>query len=477
METVEATTTHNAQGHKPRRSLLRGLTNIYVILPIVIFLCVLAIGVIPRLQRTTELKNIHEALATKIPEVNATIAKTTDGKTILLLPGDIQPIQNIPIYARADGYILKRFVDIGDVVKKGDLLAIIDTPELDHQLEQARADLRTAEANLTTALADRQNFAAQLYSSQATIKQSRTNLEYSNVEYKRYQDLAIQGAISYEQRDQSLKQYNSDVAAQQVAQENAKAALAQTVSADARIAAAKQSVESSQANVERIRALQNFNRVVAPSDGVITNRLVDAGALVAAGGAQGTTELLEMARTDKLRIYVDVPQSDYRFIHNGHKADIILQEFPGRKFVGTVTNLAGSLNSNSRTLQTELQIQNQEHVLRPGSYADVRFVFDQPNPPQVIPNSAVITRNDGLYAYVVKDGHVKYQPIEVARDYGNRVEVSHGLAANNVVLLDPPDTLLDGDEVRPKLVPEKKDPEKADSKDTAPKDSKPVKSS
>jgi RND family efflux transporter MFP subunit len=460
METIEVPTTNNSQPTPKRRNVLKGAANMYVILPIVIFAAIVVIGVIPRVQRGTELNKVHEALATKIPEINAVKTAPADSKTTLLLPGDIQPIQNIPIYARADGYILKRFVDIGDIVKKGDLLAIIDTPELDHQLEQARADLRTAEANLTTALADRQNYAAQLFSAQATIKQSRTNLEFSNVEYKRYQDLAIQGAISYEQRDQTLKQYNSDVAAQQVAQENAKAALAQTVSADARIAAAKQSVESSQANVERIRALQNFNRVIAPSDGVITNRLVDAGALVAAGGSQGTTELLEMARTDMLRIYVDVPQSDYRFIHNGDKADIILQEFPGKKFVGTVTNLAGSLNSNSRTLQTELRIQNQEHVLRPGSYADVRFVFNQPSPPQVIPNSAVVTRNDGLYAYVVNNGHVKFQPIEVARDYGNRVEVARGLAANNVVLLDPPDTLLDGDEVHPKITEPKKEPEK-----------------
>jgi RND family efflux transporter MFP subunit len=469
METLEATTAHNTPPTKKgRRNLLKGLTNMYVILPIILFVGVVAIGVIPRLERGTELKNIHEALATDIPQVNATTTKAADSRTTLLLPGDIQPIQNIPIYARANGYILKRFVDIGDEVKKGDLLAVIDTPELDHQLEQARADLRTAEANLTTALADRQNFAAQLFSAQATIKQSRTNLEFSNVEYKRYQDLAIQGAISYEQRDQTLKQFNSDVAAQQVAQENAKAALAQTVSADARIAASKQSVESSEQNVARIKALQGFNQVVAPSDGVITDRLVDAGALVAAGGAQGTTQLLSMARTDKLRIYVDVPQSDYRHIHNGDKADILLQEYPGKKFTGTVTNLAGSLNSNSRTLQTELQIQNQEHVLRPGSYADVRFVFNLPNPPQVVPNSAVVTRNDGLYAYVVKNGHVKFQPIEVARDYGNRVEVSQGLAPNSVVLLDPSDTLADGDQVRPlmvaktpeKLTPEKQAPEK-----------------
>ena len=216
------------------------------------------------------------------------------------------------------------------------------------------------------------------------IKQARTNLEYSNTEYKRYQELSSQGAVSYEQRDQWLKQYDADTALQ-IAQENEKAALAQVVSADAGIAAAKQSVEANERSVTQLQALQGFQNIVAPCDGVITDRLVDAGALVAAGGSSGTTELLAMAKTDMLRIYVDVPQSDYRYLHNGDKADILLQEFPGKVFIGTVTNIAGSLNSTSRTLQTEIRIDNRNNVLRPGAYAQVRFVFNRQDPPVTIP--------------------------------------------------------------------------------------------
>jgi len=197
-----------------------------------------------------------------------------------------------------------------------------------------------------------------------------------------------------------------------------------------------------------LKALQGFKNVIAPCDGVITDRLVDPGALVAAGGSNGTTQLLSMAKTDVLRIYVDVPQSDYRSIHNGDRADILLQEFPGRAFAGTVTNIAGSLNSSSRTLQTEIRIQNKDHVLRPGSYAQVSFAINEVDPPVVIASNAAVTKNDGLYAAVVEGGKVQYRAIEVVRDYGNRMEVSHGLKAHDVVLVDPPDSLSDGANVK-----------------------------
>jgi RND family efflux transporter MFP subunit len=427
-----------------KRQMSRGLASPYALVLAILFSVVLAVGTIPRLARNIELNQVHQQLTSTIPTVPATYAKQADPKTTLLLPGDTQPIQNIPIYARANGYVVERKVDIGDIVKTGQLLAVISTPELDQQLEQARANLRQSQAALTQSLSDRQNYESQLFASKATISQARTNLEYSNTEYQRYQGLAAEGAISYEQRDQALKQFNSDTAALQVAEHNEKAALAQVVSADARIGAAKQLVEANEHNVAQLKALQGFQNVVAPCDGVITERLVDAGALVAAGGSSGTTQLLSMARTDVLRIYVDVPQSDYRNIHNGDKADILLQEFPGKVFTGTVTNLAGSLNSFSRTLQTELRIDNRNHILRPGSYAQVRFAFNSADPKVLIPSNATITKNDGLYAAVVAGGKVHYQLIGVDRDYGNKVEVGSGLKANDVVLLDAPDNLSEG---------------------------------
>lgn len=420
-----------------------------VLIPVMIgFISLGAIGVMPRIQNQMELKQIHTQLTTSLPQLSAVVAKAGSKNESLVLPGDLQPIQNIPIYARANGYLTKRFVDIGDNVKAGQLLAIIDTPELDQQVQQAEASLRGAQATLASAMSDRENYAAQLFAADATIKQSRTNLEYSTTEVARYKKLATEGAVSFEQRDQTLRQFNSDTAAIEVAEHNRQAQLAQVASANARIAAAKQSLESFQAALNQLKALQGFQKVVAPSDGVITDRFVDAGALVAAGGSSGTTELLAMAKTDVLRIYVDVPQSDYRQIHNGDKAELNLQEFPGHKFIGTVTNIAGSLNANSRTLQTEIRIDNHSHVLKPGAYADVQFNFTNPNPPVIIPSNASITKNDGLYVAVVQNGKLQYKKIEVARDYGNKLAVSKGLKASEVVVLDAPDGLANGTAVK-----------------------------
>jgi RND family efflux transporter MFP subunit len=443
----------HANGNSPSGGVKRrshGLVN--PALPILVgVIAIAAIGIYPRMQNQQELNKEHEALTSQVAEVQAVVATPGSEKQNLSLPGDLQPIQNIPVYARANGYLLKRFVDIGDNVQTGELLAIIDTPELDQQVQQAMAGLRAAEANLASAISDRENYSAQLFAADATIKQNRTNLEYSTTEVQRYKMLAGEGAVSYEQRDQALRQYNSDTAAIEVAQHNRQAQVAQVASSNARIAAARQQVESSQANLSQLKALQNFQKVVAPADGVITNRMVDAGALVAAGGAQGTTQILSMAKTDTLRIYVDVPQSDYRYIHNGDKADLLLQEFPGQTFEGTVTNIAGSLNSVTRTLQTEIRIDNKKHILKPGSYAEVRFHFDNPNPPVMVPSNAAVTKNDGLYVGVINGGKIGYHKVEVARDYGNNIAISQGLKANDVVALDPPDSLTDGSNVKVKM--------------------------
>ncbi len=284
----------------------RGAVNALV--PLVIgAIALAAVGIGPRLQNQAELSQVHQQLSMSVPLVSAVAVKQASQNASLVLPGDLQPIQNIPIYARANGYLLKRFVDIGDNVKAGDLLAIIDTPELDQQVQTAAANLRAAQANVASALSDRESFSAQLFAADSTIKQTRTNLEFSNSELQRYQELASEGAVSYEERDQMLKQFNSDKATIEVAQHNRQAHLAQVASANAKIAAAKQTVESTEATLNQLKAMQGFQKVVAPSDGVITNRLADAGALVAAGGSSGTTQILAMAKTDVLRIYVDVP--------------------------------------------------------------------------------------------------------------------------------------------------------------------------
>jgi RND family efflux transporter MFP subunit len=383
-----------------------------------------------------------------LPEVNAVLAKDADSKTCLSLPGDIEPVQNVPIYARINGYLSKRFVDIGDHVKAGQLLAVIDTPEVDHQVQQAEANLRVAQSNLDSAYSDRKNYVAQVSAASATINKAKTDLDYSNTQIKRYQNLAAEGAVSWEQRDQWVKQNNADSATLQASEEDKNAKIAQVNSADSRIASAKQAVEANQAIVNQLKATQSFHKVIAPCDGIITEKFIDEGALVAAGGNTGTTQILSLAKTDVLQIYVDVPQTDYRYIHNGDKAKIVLQEFPGRSFEGKVTNIAGGLNSGSRTLHTELKIDNRSNILKPGSYAEVQFVYNNIDPPVVIPSNAAMTKTDGLYAAVVEGGKVRLKKIQVSRDYGSKMEISAGLKKNDVVILDLPDSLNDGSAVK-----------------------------
>jgi RND family efflux transporter MFP subunit len=428
-----------------------------MILVVLGVVAIAAIGLGPKIANNLDLGKIHDRQKNSVPVVIGVVVVEASKNTSLRLPGDLQPIQNIPIYARANGYLLKRFVDIGDEVKAGELLAVLDTPDLDQQVQQAAANLSAAQANLSAALSDRENFAALLFAADSTIKQTRTNLEFSTTEVVRYQSLATEGAVTFEQRDQQLKQYNSDKSAIEIASHNRQAQLAQVASANARIASAKQAIEAAQAAYNQLKALQGFQNVLAPCDGVITNRMVDAGSLVAAGGSTGTTQLLAMAKTDVLRIYVDVPQTDYRFIHNYDKADLILQEFPTRIFSATVTNIAGSLDSGSRTLQTELRIDNHNHALKPGSYAEVQFKYINTAPPVVIPSNASITKNDGLFVAVVADGKLSYRAVEVARDFGSKLEISKGIKAGEVVVIDTPDGLAEGAKVKVKVVQAAKD--------------------
>lgn len=439
-------TNNKQKGTRP----FAGTLNPYLLAP-VCFVVLVGFGAVPRLERQAELNRVHHELAIEVPEVRAAIVHPAENTSKLVLPGDIQAIQEIPIYARANGYVHDRYVDIGDNVKAGQLLARLETPEVDQQVEQAKANLQVSEAALESADSDRQTNISQLKAAQAAIRQATTNLDYSRIENVRYHKLADEGAVSYEDGDRALKLFNSDNEALKIAEHNEKAAQSQVDSADDKVAAAKRSVEANRANLKHYQALQGFQNIVAPSDGVITARFLDPGSLVALGGGSGSTQLLTMARTDVLRIYVDVPQSDYRYIHNGDKADILLQEYPDKVFTGTVTNIAGALNPGSRTLQTEIRIQNQNHILKPGSYADVRFSFNRQDPPLVVPSNAVITKNDGLYVALAGDGKVHYQKIDSTRDYGSKMEVSSGLKDNDVVLLDAPDGLVDGAAVKPIL--------------------------
>ncbi|HEY1910726.1 MAG TPA: efflux RND transporter periplasmic adaptor subunit [Vicinamibacterales bacterium] len=309
----------------------------------------------------------------------------------IVLPGTMQAFTDAAIYARTNGYLRKWYVDIGSQVKAGQVLADIDTPEVDQQLEQARADLATAEANQRLA--------------QSTAE--------------RYRDLIKTDSVSRQDLD------------------NANGAL------EARMTG----VTSSSANVRRLEQLHGFGKLTAPFDGVITARSTDVGALIDSGS--NAKELFHIAAVHRLRVFVNVPEIYSRAAVPGMKADLTLSEFPGRTFGGTLARTSQSIDVGSRTLLTEIDVDNPKGELLPGSYAEVHLKLPSGTSTFKLPVNAVIFGTDGVRAAVVgADSIVKLQPITLGRDYGNSLEVVAGLTGTEQVVVNPPDSLESGQQVR-----------------------------
>jgi RND family efflux transporter MFP subunit len=309
-----------------------------------------------------------------------------------VLPGSVQAFYEAPIYARTNGYLKVWNTDIGTPVKKGQLLALIDTPEVDQELLQAQADLATAAANYQLA---------------------RTTNE-------RWQGLLSTESVSQQDADQRA----GDAAAK---------------------AAARQSAA---ANVARLQELESFKRVLAPFDGIVTQRNTDIGALINAGQSAGNA-LFRVSDVHRLRIYVSVPQPYASAIHTGLTAELEFADHPGRRYQAVVANSAQALDANSRTLQVELQIDNAKGELLPGSYAQVYFTLTGADNTLRIPVNTVLFRTDGLRVAVLDEQHrVHLQSITQGRDFGTEIEVLSGVTANDVLVANPPDSISDGVQVR-----------------------------
>ncbi|WGR68632.1 MULTISPECIES: efflux RND transporter periplasmic adaptor subunit [unclassified Bradyrhizobium] len=317
------------------------------------------------------------------------------------LPGTIDAFESATLFARATGYISKRNVDIGSRVHGGDLLATIAAPDLDQQLAQARA---------------------QLVQLEAALEQARATEQLARANNERTSRLVVQGWQSQQQGDTDRLSF----AAQ---------------SAGVRVAAAN--LEAQKAQVSRLEQLTGFERVTAPFDGVITARQVDAGSLVTADTASGTP-LFSIARTNTLRVQAYVPQDAALAIKDGSQADITVPELPGRTFHGTIARNANALQAGTRTLLTEVDIDNSDGTLHPGLYCTVRFAVPRTQPVMVVPAEAVIFDERGLSVAVFTDGKLHLRHIELAADNGAQVEVKQGLNAGEYVVLNPPVTITDG---------------------------------
>ena len=425
-----------------------------VVIFIVILVCVLAglfvFGLLPKLARQGELKQAHAETVDAVPILHTVVASPAKHTESMTLPGNIGAIQYTTIYARVDGYLTQRVVDIGDQVKKGELLAVIDTPTVDDALKQARADLLKAKAGYETSVANLKESIAKQATAEAAVVKSKANVAFATITAKRWQDMCERGTVSQQSRDEKIRSLDTTTAELDEQNANLRAAIAAVEASRAEVNEAKANVVAQQANVDRYAAEQGFQRVYAPFDGVITLRKVDPGALITKGSQSSNLELYQMAKIDSLRIYVSVPQRVARYLHEGMTADVLVPEFPERQFLGKVTNVSGALDPNTRTRQTEIKIENKDHTLLPGMYAEVKLGTLRETPWIRVPGTTIVTRTDGLFVVVVKEGKAHYQPITMGRDFGDEVEIRLGLTGGEVVAVSPSDDLREGENVETK---------------------------
>ena len=394
----------------------RGLNGRVLFGTVAVLAALFAVGFIPRWRANAALtSSVHD----QRPTVSVISSQRPGDGASLVLPGSTQAIQETAIYARTNGYVRKWNVDIGAKVEAGQLLAEIETPEVDQELNQARANVAQAIANSDLA--------------RATLT--------------RWQQLVAQKVVSSQEFDEKKS------------------------AADARAA----DLQVAQANVKRLEELQGFEKIVAPFTGIVTARNIDNGNLVTSGSAGQTTPLFRLAQTDTLRIYVTVPQTQSRSIASGQSATVSVREIPDKTFNAKVVRTSGALDPASRTLLTELQLPNGDGQLFPGMYAEVKFALPQDGRTLLIPGNAVMIRSDGPEVLVVDAKQtIRARAVKLGRDLGDKVEIASGLnPAESVVanpteslVANPTDALRDGNEVKVQVQPSKGSDQQVNAKPT-----------
>ncbi len=330
-----------------------------------------------------------------VPTVTVTRPTATGSTNELELPGNTQAFVDTPIYARTSGYLKSWYFDIGAHVTKGQLMATIETPELDEQLQVARADLKSAQADLNLA----------------------------NTTSERYQNLLKLDSVSKQETDVAVSGASAKRAA----------------------------VEAAEANVRRLAQLQSFEKIYAPYTGVVTVRNTDIGDLINSGSSSSsntTKELFRVASTNQLRVFVAISEFYAPDIHNGDKATLTLDEYPGQGFVGTVTRNSGTIDSGSRTLNVEVDIDNKGGKLLPGAYVFVHFKIPTQAQLLSIPANAVLFRAQGMQVAIVKDGKVHLQHVTIGKDNGKTLEIASGVQAGDTIIVDPSDSISEGQPVQ-----------------------------
>jgi RND family efflux transporter MFP subunit len=375
-------------------------------------------GYLPRQRREATLRAEAEAQQKGLPRLAVMRVGRSTEQNVLKLPGTMQALTEAPILARADGYLKRRLADIGDRVQAGQVLAEIDAPELDQQIHQAEAAIEQAQAAAEQA--------------EANLEQGKANRELARITADRSKMLVERGISPRQEGDQ----YQAQLAAQD----------ASVKALEKAIQAQRSSLAAVKANLGRLQEVQGYRLVKAPFDGVITLRNVDVGALV----GTGNTLLYRIAQIGTLRTYVNVPQVSVDAVHVGQTAALTVSHLPGRTFRGTVARTANALDPASRTMLVEVDVPNPDGALFPGTYAEVDLSGSRPNPPLVVPATAILFRTDGAQVAVVPpDQTVHLQKITVGRDYGDRVEILQGVSEGTMIVAAPGDAAREGARIVP----------------------------
>ncbi len=358
-----------------------------------VLLVLITAGAVTFVNRKSESDALaKETEAVSVPTVAVVQPVSEPGNDELVLPGNLQAFIESPIFARTNGYLLRWYKDMGSKVEKGELLAAIDTPEIDQELSQARA----------------------------SREQIKAALALAKISADRWANLRKTDSVSQQEADQQASGYQQ---------------------AQANLAAAD-------ANVRRLEELEAFKNVYAPFSGVLTRRNVDPGALINSGGQATGKELFDIARVDPLRVYASVPQAYAPNIKVGMKANVTLQEFPGQKFIGTVARTADAIDPATRTLNTEVDVPNKDGKLLPGSFGQLHFATGTSVPRITIPVNAMLFRAEGPRVAVVdKDGKVHMHPINIGRDFGATLEILGGVDISDQIIINPSDSLEEGQQV------------------------------
>ncbi len=389
-EKKESETQFEDTRHENRRAGIGLVTYVILSAVAVIFVIVISLGFIGRKKAEAELKQTTATAA--IAKVNVVYPKMDAPSDEIVLPGNTQAFTDAPIFARTSGYVKSWHVDIGTRVKKGQLLAEIETPEVDQQLQQARADLQTAQANMRQA----------------------------EITADRWQALWKTNSVSKQETDQNVSNFH----------------------------AMKATVDSNSANVRRLEELQGFQKIYAPFDGVITARNTDIGALINSGASAPGQELFHLAAISTLRVFVAVPQVYSQAVRPGAMASLTLDEFPGKTFSGTIARNSNSIDPASRTLLVEVDVDNRNGTLLSGAYVRVHLKLPQSVNSVTIPANTLLFRSEGLRVGVVRNGRAELVPVTIGRDYGSSVEVVSGLQSTDSIIINPSDSLISGTTVQ-----------------------------